>query len=156
MNRFSCLLVLVAIPSVAFACTGGHDDKSATGTNPIVAEDSVEDGEACGAVTCGAGQVCCNASCGICTGPDESCIMLACDGEPEPKPKPEPKPEPCIKTGCSGHVCADQDIATTCEWQPHYACYQNAICERQADGECGFRATKELEECLAENASSSK
>jgi hypothetical protein len=36
-------------------------------------------GEACGKTTCGAGKVCCNASCGICTNPGEFCIQLACE-----------------------------------------------------------------------------
>lgn len=35
-------------------------------------------GEACGDTTCGEGQVCCNASCGICTPPDGACIQIAC------------------------------------------------------------------------------
>jgi hypothetical protein len=35
-------------------------------------------GEKCGDVTCASGQVCCNASCGICTPPGYSCIQLAC------------------------------------------------------------------------------
>ncbi|MBX3213789.1 MAG: hypothetical protein KF850_17245 [Labilithrix sp.] len=164
MNRFSCLLVLVTLPSVAVACSGSpEDEQSSNRSNEIVAGDTDKDkpesarrpgsgGEACGSVTCGEGQVCCNASCGICTAPDMSCIQLACDGEPEP----EPKPKPCIKTGCSGQICADQDMASTCEWLPQYACYQSAICERQADGECGFRETKELKECLSESGSASK
>lgn len=36
-------------------------------------------GPDCGSSTCAAGQVCCNASCGICTPPDGVCIQLACD-----------------------------------------------------------------------------
>jgi hypothetical protein len=40
----------------------------------------VSDGTlACGDNTCGEGQVCCNASCGICTQPDEACIQIACE-----------------------------------------------------------------------------
>ena len=35
-------------------------------------------GEACGSRTCGAGEVCCNASCGICTPPDGFCTQQAC------------------------------------------------------------------------------
>jgi hypothetical protein len=35
-------------------------------------------GEPCGSTTCPSGQVCCNASCGICTPPGYSCIQLAC------------------------------------------------------------------------------
>lgn len=34
---------------------------------------------ACGPNTCAAGQVCCNASCGICTPPDGVCIQIACE-----------------------------------------------------------------------------
>ncbi len=37
----------------------------------------------CGDSKCAQGQYCCNASCGICAGPDEFCTMQAC----EPKPK---------------------------------------------------------------------
>jgi hypothetical protein len=36
-------------------------------------------GEACGPNTCAAGEVCCNASCGICTPPDGACIQIACE-----------------------------------------------------------------------------
>lgn len=35
-------------------------------------------GEVCGSTLCATGDVCCNASCGICTPPDGFCIMLAC------------------------------------------------------------------------------
>ncbi|KAI6475797.1 hypothetical protein MCOR04_004878 [Pyricularia oryzae] len=37
-----------------------------------------KDGVACGNTTCAADQVCCNASCGICTPPDGACIMMFC------------------------------------------------------------------------------
>ena len=40
-------------------------------------------GEPCGNTVCGAGLVCCNASCGMCAGPDEACIQIACDDLPE-------------------------------------------------------------------------
>jgi hypothetical protein len=35
-------------------------------------------GPACGARRCAAGQVCCNASCGICTPPGGACIQIFC------------------------------------------------------------------------------
>ncbi len=57
----------------------------------------------------------------------------------------------CKKTGCSGHICAEQDMITTCEWQPDYACYQQAECKRQANGQCGFTQTAALQACLANN-----
>ena len=55
----------------------------------------------------------------------------------------------CIRTGCSGQVCADSEMITTCEWRPEYACYKGARCERQSDGKCGFTMTRELKACLA-------
>jgi hypothetical protein len=54
----------------------------------------------------------------------------------------------CQKTGCSGHICSDRDVITTCEFRPEYACYQQATCERQADGNCGFTQTSALYNCL--------
>lgn len=57
----------------------------------------------------------------------------------------------CAKGGCSGSLCIEegQDVVTTCEWRPEYACYQNAQCERQSDGQCGWTQTQELAACLA-------
>jgi hypothetical protein len=60
-----------------------------------------------------------------------------------------PSKNPCKKTGCSGQVCSDEEIMTTCEWKPEYACYRKARCERQANGKCGFTQTPELTACLA-------
>jgi hypothetical protein len=57
----------------------------------------------------------------------------------------------CVRTGCSGQVCADDHRITTCEFRPEYACYQQASCERQANGQCGFTQTAALTACLANN-----
>ena len=54
----------------------------------------------------------------------------------------------CIKTGCSGQICSNKDVITTCEFLPEYACYQNARCERQSNGSCGWTMTQELKDCL--------
>lgn len=56
----------------------------------------------------------------------------------------------CFATGCSGQVCADESVVTTCEYRPEYACYDTATCERQAGGECGWTETPELDACLAD------
>jgi len=56
--------------------------------------------------------------------------------------------KPCIKTGCSGQVCSDEEVITTCEYRSEYDCYKQARCERQANGECGFTQTRELTACL--------
>lgn len=84
--------------------------------------------------------------------------------EPEPEPPPTSAPPTatpppisvpsgaCAKAGCSGTICADAEkapgIVTTCEFRPEYACYQNAACERQPSGECGFSPSAELSACL--------
>ena len=60
-----------------------------------------------------------------------------------------PAPTDCKKTGCSGEVCSDQDLASACLWTAAYACYQTATCERQASGQCGFTETAQLTQCLA-------
>jgi len=62
----------------------------------------------------------------------------------------EPPREGCVRAGCSDHLCVEEgvDIASTCEWSPVYECYQQATCERQPNGQCGFTPTRELVECL--------
>jgi hypothetical protein len=54
----------------------------------------------------------------------------------------------CRVGGCSSQVCSDQDVFTTCEWRPEYACYRGATCARQANGNCGWTMTEELKACL--------
>lgn len=51
------------------------------GTQCVVQDGSASciGGGECGETTCGAGQVCCNASCGICTPPGHACIQIACE-----------------------------------------------------------------------------
>lgn len=56
---------------------------------------------------------------------------------------------PCIKTGCSGELCTDQNMASPCIYRPEFACYHNATCARQDDGKCGFTKTPELTACLS-------
>lgn len=55
---------------------------------------------------------------------------------------------PCVVTGCSGQICADQQLMSTCEYRPEYACYQQATCARQANGQCGWTQTDTLRACL--------
>lgn len=56
----------------------------------------------------------------------------------------------CYVAGCSNQVCTDDlNLTTTCEWHETYACYNNATCERQPDGECGWTRTEEIMACLS-------
>jgi hypothetical protein len=56
--------------------------------------------------------------------------------------------KPCIKTGCSKEICAEEEMMSTCDYRPEFECYKKAACERQADGNCGFTKTKEFNSCL--------
>ncbi len=98
-------------------------------------------------------------------------MLLVLAGCPKPAPTEEPAPPPatssepdattptpdepppaggeCKPSGCSGTVCSDREIMTTCEYRPEYACYREATCTRQADGQCGWTMTPELEACVA-------
>ena len=82
-------------------------------------------------------------------------FLLACGSKSNPSPS-EPAPPPatagaCVKTGCSGTVCAEpgKEVMTTCEFKAEYACYRDATCERQSDGSCGWTQTQALTACLA-------
>lgn len=59
------------------------------------------------------------------------------------------KPKMCFPTGCSGQICADTEVTTTCEWRPEYACYRSASCSIQSNGDCGWVMDDELRRCLA-------
>ncbi|MCW5808104.1 MAG: hypothetical protein KIT31_37480 [Deltaproteobacteria bacterium] len=84
-------------------------------------------------------------------------LFAACGGMSSstgttPGDPPPPAAKPCVKAGCSSTVCTDaaaEDVITTCEFKPEYACYQHATCERQPDHTCGWTKTPELEACLA-------
>lgn len=57
----------------------------------------------------------------------------------------------CFQTGCSGQLCAAQDVITTCEFREEFACFQDpATTTCGCDGgRCAFADTPELEACLA-------
>jgi hypothetical protein len=55
----------------------------------------------------------------------------------------------CVRTGCSGQLCSDRHRVTTCDMRPEYTCYRAAICERDDSGQCGFRQTQDLTDCIA-------
>lgn len=67
---------------------------------------------------------------------------------PTVTPVPTHSAAGCRVTGCSGQVCSDQDLATTCEYKPEYACYRTATCTRLNNGKCGWVQTAELQQCI--------
>jgi eight-cysteine-cluster-containing protein len=76
---------------------------------------------------------------------------------PDSNPPPvEPEPSgniecfsdlDCLRTGCSGEVCAPEPWITACVWLPEFACYQIAPCAC-ISGRCGFVETPEFLACM--------
>lgn len=59
----------------------------------------------------------------------------------------------CYVGGCSGQVCSSEEgVITNCLYQEAYACYQQATCERQTTGECGWTLSPTLLACIAASA----
>jgi hypothetical protein len=57
----------------------------------------------------------------------------------------------CATGGCSGELCTEASgdpIASPCIYREEFACYADAECARQADGECGWTPSEKLETCL--------
>ncbi|CAN5847546.1 hypothetical protein BH11MYX2_BH11MYX2_41110 [soil metagenome] len=79
-------------------------------------------------------------------------LAAACGGKAPPAQPAPGEPggaQTCMKTGCSETVCAAEQMMSTCEYKPEYACYKTATCEWQASGGCGWRESAELTGCLA-------
>ncbi len=56
----------------------------------------------------------------------------------------------CIISGCSNEVCSDHSVVSICIYLPEFACYDNAVCERQPDGQCDWTLTTAINQCLVE------
>lgn len=85
---------------------------------------------------------------------DQQATSSAATAQPPSATTQKPVPQnqkKCVVTGCSGHICTDaaDDLSTTCEFIPEYACYKNTPCAAQADGACGWTQTPELKSCIA-------
>lgn len=97
-------------------------------------------------------------------------LALGCNGcnstpDPEPPAAPAPTTEPsssapapeageCVTGGCSGELCMEpgtqpsQPSFTNCEYKREYECYKTATCGRDAQGQCNWEMTPELDKCL--------
>lgn len=63
--------------------------------------------------------------------------------------EPDPVSNPCVVTGCSGQICAPEDMASTCEWKPVYACYQLSNCGPYGSaGQCSWQSNPAFDECI--------
>lgn len=83
-------------------------------------------------------------------GPTGKCLPTAsgkCGWEVVSCPTVVP-PTTCVRTGCSGTLCAAQLMASTCEWSDYYGCYNLAVCGA-TNGSCGWIQTPDFVACLA-------
>ncbi len=62
----------------------------------------------------------------------------------------EPEQPACVRGGCSSQLCIEEGEPgiSTCEFRAEYACFQQAACERQDNGQCGHTITAEVQSCL--------
>lgn len=65
-----------------------------------------------------------------------------------PLPTNNKKSGECKITGCSGQICTEEEVVTTCEYKEIYSCYKTATCEVQDNGECGWTMNDQLSRCL--------
>lgn len=56
----------------------------------------------------------------------------------------------CVISGCSSEICGEEERMSICIFRPEYACYKDAKCGRQENGQCGWTVTKELNNCLVQ------
>lgn len=71
--------------------------------------------------------------------------------EPTPTPKPAQSKLNCVVGGCSGELCVSADappVFSICVYKEEYSCYKTVSCELQANGECGWTKTAELNVCI--------
>ncbi len=79
---------------------------------------------------------------GVCVYPPSNPVPSTCT----------PAQRRCVAGGCSGQLCIEEGSnsgITTCEWREEYACYRNAECRRQSNGQCGWTQTSTLTQCIA-------
>jgi eight-cysteine-cluster-containing protein len=53
----------------------------------------------------------------------------------------------CFRTGCSGQICSNEHVVTTCEFLPKYACYSDELCGCN-NRRCGWADDSALQECI--------
>ncbi|KKQ37831.1 MAG: hypothetical protein US53_C0008G0022 [Candidatus Woesebacteria bacterium GW2011_GWA1_37_7] len=62
----------------------------------------------------------------------------------------------CKVGGCNNEICMselDKEVVSICIYKPEYECYKKAICEKQANGKCGWTQTGALRACFENSAS---
>ena len=121
------LVVLGTLGALLAGACSTTAKKTDSATGPVVApaaerKEPVKAGITCGRTICAPGEICCNASCGICAPPDGVCTMQICEVAPE---APTAATEGCkvdsdcrlfsdYCTGCNCHALAKTEKEPLC------------------------------------------
>ena len=139
------------VPQVCPACVGGPACECKPSCKPATKP------PACGPSDCGPAPAMPNTLCSdgkTVAGPTGKCLpapttsstsTAKCAWEVLTCPE---TPTTCVRTGCSGTICASESKATTCEWSDYYQCYNLAVCG-VTNGSCGWIQTPDFVACLA-------
>jgi hypothetical protein len=79
------------------------------------------------------------------------CAQEAAMGIVLPQCKPAAS-APCYVVGGHSEICSSEPANRLAvdEWRPEYPCYSKyGICERDGDGQCAWRDTDDLSQCIA-------
>lgn len=67
-------------------------------------------------------------------------FILACDPNED---------DVCIVSGCSGQICSEESMASTCEYKPEYQCLEYTRCGAYGPGNsCAWEPTEKYLDCL--------
>ncbi len=62
---------------------------------------------------------------------------------------PAPVQNECKVSGCSGEICAAEEMASICIWAPYYECFKYSSCGNfNADGGCGWEPNDAFLACM--------
>ncbi len=60
----------------------------------------------------------------------------------------------CFRTGCSGQVCSDEHMLTTCERRAGYGCYRKPFARCGCiEGQCAWEDNAAMRACLSRGPS---
>lgn len=115
------LFMSVAAPWVVGACSSKNESDAPAelkSRQRPASEDEHGSAVVCGATTCAADEVCCNASCGLCAKPGQACAQSVCEVEPSEPPEADldpdagsiPEPEPTSGPACGDKTCAAGEV----------------------------------------------
>ena len=132
------VIVLIAIHAWSISTTTGTKDSATT-----LLDRSLTESKSTNATTTGSGQL-----------PPLPSSELSIDQSDQNLPLTSAPPSDisCVRSGCGGMDCVEAtnkiDADDSCVSQPHFACFDHAVCEKQDSGNCGWTQTDAFTACI--------